>query len=282
MNPMFSHRRVRELEPLVQDKVLKLCKLMQDGIARAVPVDLHHAFRAVSIDVISDFAFNRSYDFLDRDDLGAYFFRIVRGIGPAMWLFQQLPSFQAAALRVPPWLMPYLSGPLGHVMRMQQECVKQIEGVKRDMAAGKHSQRPTIFSTLLTGDDKPDGYRIPSTMDVKDEAYAVLVAASETTGNAMTVATFNVLANPPIYEILVRELQEASPDPNTKMAYVDLERLPYLVSRLRKRRLSSLSDGCGADRRDKRSSSPLLWCHWTPSPRRPTFGCYFQRPLCSC
>lgn len=230
MNPVFSRKMVLELEAVVQDKARKVIKRMQEGIERGVPVDLHHAFRAVSVDVISDFAFNKSYNFLEKEDLGAYFFRMVRGVGPAMWVFQQLPNLQAAALKMPPWLAPYLSEPLGYVTSMQQECVKQVEDVKMRMAEGKYSERATIFSTLLTEDDKPDGYRVPSTMELKDEAYSVLAAAADTTGNAMTVATFNVISNPQIYQSLVRELEKAFPNPTAELPFVELERMPYLVS----------------------------------------------------
>jgi cytochrome P450 len=145
-------------------------------------------------------------------------------------VFQQLPSFQAAALKMPTWLAPILSEPLGHVMEMQQECVKQVEDVKMRLAAGKYLERSTIFSTLLTEDDKPDGYSVPSTMDLKDEAYSVLAAAADTTGNAMTVAAFNVIKNPQIYQNLVRELEMAFPNPTTELPFLELERLPYLVS----------------------------------------------------
>ena len=57
-------------------------------------------------------------------------------------------------------------------------------------------KRPTIFSKLWSEENKPDGYRIPSTMDLKDEAYTVLAAAADTTDNAMTVAAFNVIRTP--------------------------------------------------------------------------------------
>jgi hypothetical protein len=160
MNPMFSRKMVLELESIVQDKARKVCQRMQDGIEKGLPVDLHHAFRSVSVDVISEFAFNKSYNFLDEDDPGAYFFRMVRGVGPALWAFQQFPSLQAVALKMPPWLAPYLSEPLGHVISMQQECLKQVEDVKQRITADKYSEeRPTIFSTLLSEDDKPHGYR---------------------------------------------------------------------------------------------------------------------------
>lgn len=71
---VFSRQKVLELEGIVQDKANKVCQRMQEGIDQDKPVDLHHAFRSVSVDVISDFAFDRCYNFLDEDDMGATFF----------------------------------------------------------------------------------------------------------------------------------------------------------------------------------------------------------------
>lgn len=230
LNPMFSRQKVLELERIVQEKAAKACKRMQVGVDHGQPVDLHHAFRAVSVDVISDFAFDRCYDFLDQDDIGATFFEMARGVGPAMWVFQQFPSFQSLALKTPPWMAPYMSKPLGYVTGMQMECVRQIEGVKSNMREGKHLGRQTIFTTLLTSEDKPEGYRIPTTWQLKDEAYSVLVAAADTTGNAMTVAAFNVLYNQEIYKKLVAELESRFPNQTENLPFVELEKLPYLVS----------------------------------------------------
>jgi len=264
---MFSRKMVQQLESVVQDKAGKVCKLMQEGIEKGLPVDLHHAFRAVSMDVISDFAFNQSYNFLERGDMGAYFFRMARGIGPALWVFQQLPSFQAVALKIPPWLAPYLSEPLGAVTSLQQRCVKHVEDVKRDMAVGKDSERPTIFSTLLTDADKPDGYSVPSTMDLKDDAYSILAAASDTTGNAMTVATYHLLSDPQIYQTLVQELENAFPDPNAELPFAELEKLPYLVSSFSPSLARRASNSNLRDRGDQRSSAPVFWRHRTTPPR---------------
>lgn len=230
LNPMFSRQKVLELEAIVQSKAAKVCRRMQEGIDAGRAVDLHHAFRGVSVDVISDFAFDRCYDFLDRPDLGENFFEMARGIGPALWAFQQFPSFQTLALKTPPWMAPYLSKPLGYVTGMQMECVRQVEDVKQRMADGKDVGRQTIFTTLLNGENKPDGYRIPTTWQLKDEAYSVLVAAADTTGNAMTVAAFNVLNNPAIYAKLAAELETRFPSPTERLPFVDLEKLPYLTA----------------------------------------------------
>jgi cytochrome P450 len=230
MNPMFSRQKVLDLESIVQAKVDKVIRRVQDGLEAEKPVDLHHAFRAVSVDVASEFSFGDCYDFLDKDDTGAHFFEMARGIGPALYVFQQFPSLQALALKTPPWLAPWLSAPLGYVTALQVECVAQIENVKRKIREGRDVGRQTIFTTLLSEKDKPDGFRVPSTWELKDEAYSVLVAAADTTGNAMTVAAFNVLHNPEIYRKLATELRTRFPDPDSELSFVELEKLPYLVS----------------------------------------------------
>ena len=113
---------------------------------------------------------------------------------------------------------------------MQMECVRQIESVQKKLRDKKDLGRQTIFTTLLTDVDKPEGYKIPTTWQLKDEAYSVLVAAADTTGNAMTVAAFNVLYNQSIYQRLVAELEQKFPDPSESLSFVELERLPYLVN----------------------------------------------------
>jgi cytochrome P450 len=70
----------------------------------------------------------------------------------------------------------------------------------------------------------------PSTMDLKGEAYPVLAAAADTTGNAMTVAAFNVMRTPKIYQTLAQELAKAFPNSNAELSFIELERLPYLPS----------------------------------------------------
>jgi cytochrome P450 len=114
---------------------------------------------------------------------------------------------------------------------MQTECIRQIENVKEKMSQGEDTRRPTIFTSLLSDDDKPEGFEVPTTLELKDEAYSVLVAAADTTGNAITVAAFNVIYNREIYDKLAEELQTRFPDATSQLPFVELERLPYLVSR---------------------------------------------------
>jgi hypothetical protein len=82
LSPFFSRKMVLELEDSVQSKAEKLCSLVAEKFYHNQPVDLHHGFRAVSIDIITDYAFNQYYDLLDRPDFGIEFFFMIQGLWP--------------------------------------------------------------------------------------------------------------------------------------------------------------------------------------------------------
>jgi cytochrome P450 len=84
LNPFFSRQMVLELESIVQETATKLVNLTRKKFAQNLPVDLHHAFRAISIDVVTGYAFGESYNLLDKDDIGLEFFAMVQGVGPTM------------------------------------------------------------------------------------------------------------------------------------------------------------------------------------------------------
>lgn len=62
-----------------------------------------------------------------------------------------------------------------------------------------------------------------------DDAFVILAAAADTTGNAMTIATYNVLNNPSIYSQVKDELEGQFPDGTAELDFLTLEKLPYLV-----------------------------------------------------
>jgi cytochrome P450 len=109
-----------------------------------------------------------------------------------------------------------------------QRCKHQILEVKEAVEKGDKVSRKTVFHQLLRPDDS-EGYKMPSVEQLSDDAYVLIAAAADTTGNAMTMAAYNVVTNPEIYGRLTAELRERFPDPDAKMDLVTLEKLPYLV-----------------------------------------------------
>lgn len=94
------------------------------------------------------------------------------------------------------------------------------------MDNGERSSR-TIFHQLLQP-DVAEGH-VPIVQDLIDEDFAILGAEADTTGNALTIASYNIVANPGIYQKATKELKAAFPDPS-EMKFMLLEKLPYLVS----------------------------------------------------
>jgi len=96
------------------------------------------------------------------------------------------------------------------------------------MKDGKRPSRVTIFHQLINAEDNA----VTNSNDLRDEAFALLAAASETTGHTMTVAVYWTLSNPEIYRRVHNELKEAFPDSQANLPFLVLEKLPYLVSYL--------------------------------------------------
>jgi cytochrome P450 len=74
-----------------------------------------------------------------------------------------------------------------------------------------------------------EGHVVPSVQDLRDEAFIILSAAQDTTGNVMTVALYETISNPAIYARVVEELEQSFPDPAARLDFLTLEKLPYLV-----------------------------------------------------
>jgi cytochrome P450 len=65
INPLFSRKVVLDLEGVVSSKVEKLCQWLWETLRAGKAMDLHHGFRAVSVGVITDYAFDNCYNLLD-------------------------------------------------------------------------------------------------------------------------------------------------------------------------------------------------------------------------
>jgi cytochrome P450 len=105
-------------------------------------------------------------------------------------------------------------------------------GASRGIDAGEKSTRPTIFKQLLDP-SATEGHVVPDVDQLMDDAFIIIAAAADTTGNAMTTATYNVLSNHVMHEKLKEKLKMTFPDENAELDFVTLEKLPYPVRDLK-------------------------------------------------
>ena len=76
LNPFFSTRNIRRLEPMVHEVLSKLFQRLEDAKKRSksgaeVPINLNILYRAVAHDLIADYAFGQGSVCFSREDLNA-------------------------------------------------------------------------------------------------------------------------------------------------------------------------------------------------------------------
>ena len=78
LNPFFSTQKIIDTQDIIIKKIDKLCDLLKRHSESGSPVNLSHAYRALSLDIITEYVMTRSLDYLDREDLGAPRYRMIR------------------------------------------------------------------------------------------------------------------------------------------------------------------------------------------------------------
>ena len=68
-----------------------------------------------------------------------------------------------------------------------------------------------------------------SDSDLTAEAVVILLAGMDTTANALTVGTWEVLQNEQVHQKLMKELYQIIPDKTSQFKADILDKLPYLV-----------------------------------------------------
>jgi cytochrome P450 len=224
LNPFFSKRSVYKIEPLIMDKVQRLCARFDDEIKRKRVIRLDAAYMALTMDIITEYGYGESYDYLSEDDYKLMWKEtIVGGVANGVMLRQF------------PWALPILSAiplpilhkldPHGAALMEWGLVVKQK--VEEMMERHRSGNKPegTVFQTILDS-DLPEAEKTAERL--KDEGQSLVGAGSETTAKTLSLVTFYLLRDKRMLRKLRQELQTVSTDGSTNILS-RLEKLPYLV-----------------------------------------------------
>jgi cytochrome P450 len=91
INPVFSRKAVLQLEDVIQAKTQKLVRRMEEILSEGKPVDLHHGYRALSVDIVTEYSFDNCYNQLDTLDFAEDFFDMTGELIPRGWVLQAFP-----------------------------------------------------------------------------------------------------------------------------------------------------------------------------------------------
>ena len=68
LQPYFSKAAIQRLEPLIKGKVSRFLALMCEAGTHGRSVNLSYAYRCLSIDVITDYCFQKPFEALESED----------------------------------------------------------------------------------------------------------------------------------------------------------------------------------------------------------------------
>lgn len=74
----FTQDAVAQFDPQLRDITLKLSARLEDVKGTGQPINLSNAFRSLATDVVTEFCFHKSYNFLDLPDFAASFHGAIR------------------------------------------------------------------------------------------------------------------------------------------------------------------------------------------------------------
>ncbi|KAJ6030971.1 cytochrome P450 [Penicillium herquei] len=222
ISPFFSRRAILQQEPLILEKIDRLCARLTDSMATNTVIRLDVAFMAMTMDIITKYAYGQSSNYLDDDD-----FRL-------LWKEAFAGAMEnGILLRNFPYMLPILKAiplPVLRILSPNAASLKDwgnlVAGYVAGMLAGKGDEKVkgTVFQTMLDS-DLP--HEEKSAQRLLDEGQAVVGAGSETTAGALTVISFHILNDKRILQKLRDELKPLSP--GQERVWSKLEQLPYLT-----------------------------------------------------
>ncbi|PBK62229.1 cytochrome P450, partial [Armillaria solidipes] len=220
LNPLFSRRSILKLESIIQAKVNTLIDIITEEYCEK-PVDLHQAFKATTMDIITAYCYAQSFDALHSP-----------GFAHPIILGMEASTVMTTTVRHFPLLrfLHYL--PEGVTRMMNPDAVgffdlekvlgRQIDRILADPGL-LETVHETIYHRLLEDAERP------SRKGLLADAQTFLFAGTDTTSNAMIVGFFNVLNNLSVRAKLLAELKAMWPEKESPMPYDSLEKLPYLT-----------------------------------------------------
>lgn len=225
LNPFFSKSSISAIEPLIQDKVDKLCQAMDEYTNSEIHVEMGTAFIALSLDVISTYAFGNSFGLVEKRGFSPEWKAALRAAIEAAIFNRHMPWMADVMMNLPDSVAAAVSRPVAQFLKIQKEVKVLVEATLRADPNESKREHPTLFQELRDSNLPPVEKTVGRLMD---EGLILLGAGGETTAQTLAILTYHLLSRPEKLQKLRKELHRAMPDPAQSMPWKELEQLPYL------------------------------------------------------
>lgn len=225
LNPFFSQRAINDLSETIYSHIEKLAKRLERSHDLEAVVKIETAYTALAIDIITDYCFGNSWNYLDVDDYNStYRDAITQGFMNGM-LLKWFPLLAKALFWTPDKILIKLDPSLAALLNPISEIRNQVATILAAQG-GNVKGRRTIFSELLES-DMPASEKTNSRLT--DEAVVLVGAGADTTAKTLTHLTYQLIKNPTVLEKLRAELR-TKVRPGERPSLSDLQQMPYLAA----------------------------------------------------
>ncbi|MCJ1391688.1 hypothetical protein MMC18_004553 [Xylographa bjoerkii] len=263
LNPFFSRRKIVEHTPIIQARMDRLCeRLASEYAAKGKVLVMNEMWGAWTSDIIVGYCFERDYNFVEQPDFRASFTSAMIDLLEPVHFVTQFPKIISFMNALPDSIIKFLQPGMASVLQFNEEMRDQIAGIlQNSKVANKEKKSDTMFSAILESNLPPEEVSLTR---LQHEAISVVGAGIETTMRALSLASFHILANPPVLQRLLEELVHAIPDSTKVPSYDHLSQLPYLSACIDE----ALRLSYGTSQRFPRTlhSGPIVYKGWTIPP----------------
>ncbi|RKP08696.1 cytochrome P450 [Thamnocephalis sphaerospora] len=211
--PAYSQVAISDLEPLIHKTgTANLLELLHKHADANEPVDMMHALRLMTFDVIGEIAFGRSFDMLTTGNNHPI----------TKWIEDHIRLS----------IVKYMLGPVFMLLMPKEKLdsrakfAKFAEEAVRKRREQPNTNRKDTLQRLLEAVDEETGDRL-SESELVGEAIGQIVAGTETTASAI-MALHLLYQSPERVEHLRAEVTAAAPDLSAPITHAAVRNLPYL------------------------------------------------------
>ncbi|KAF3045052.1 hypothetical protein E8E12_006351 [Didymella heteroderae] len=259
LSPMFSRRSILDFIHIIYRHIDTFSIRMQEFEARKEPMNLTHAFPALTGDIIMDYFFGFNYAQLKHPEFESFHdaFQKIGGAGHIATQFPlMIPMMNSLPDAITEWLQPAAK----NILKFKRDQWNNIGRTMSGEPVKTNDAKKTIFQEILQS-KLPEEDKTQKRL--AEEAQIVVGGGVETTAFTLCIASFHIINTPRIYERLHADLVAAFPNRSNLELY-PLEQMPYLKACIME--AVRLSYGLSARNPRTRRTMPLQYKDWTIPP----------------
>ncbi|KIY72730.1 cytochrome P450 [Cylindrobasidium torrendii FP15055 ss-10] len=226
LNPLFNRRGIAQLQHVIRDEVD--CLISQLGSTPDVPVNLHYAFRAVTLEIIMSYAFGKHIGCLDTPGFNHQLLIDIEGALRGAATIKWFPIISTVLSTLPEAITVALVPSMRSAFDVRNMLATQIDEILADDRVLQDADHDVVYTHLLNPTNEK--HIRPSRKSLLDEAHLLIQAGSDTVGNTVYTGLFYAMNDPDIDKALRSELDAAWKKMDEALPLQQLEQLPYLTA----------------------------------------------------